>query len=92
MANEIPAVEGAPRGGKYNHDGSSVKSSNKDDSTKNAAAAKDQIPDECDLRYERMEKLGEGTYGIVYKARDVETNEVREHKQVIHFRLWHLKR
>lgn len=57
-----------------------MKSSNKDDSTKNAAAAKDQIPDECDLRYERMEKLGEGTYGVVYKARDIETNEVREHK------------
>lgn len=34
------------------------------------------IPDECDLRYERMDKLGEGTYGVVYKARDVETNEV----------------
>jgi serine/threonine protein kinase len=38
------------------------------------------VPDECDLRYERMEKLGEGTYGVVYKARDVETSEVREHK------------
>ena len=25
-----------------------------------------------------MEKLGEGTYGVVYKARDTETNEVRE--------------
>jgi len=36
-----------------------------------------EVPDECDLRYERMEKLGEGTYGVVYKARDVETNEVR---------------
>lgn len=33
--------------------------------------------DESDLRYERMEKLGEGTYGVVYKARDRETNEVR---------------
>ena len=37
----------------------------------------DGIPDECDLRYERMDKLGEGTYGVVYKARDIETNEVR---------------
>jgi serine/threonine protein kinase len=24
-----------------------------------------------------MEKIGEGTYGVVYKARDTETNEVR---------------
>lgn len=24
-----------------------------------------------------MDKLGEGTYGVVYKARDIETNEVR---------------
>ncbi|NBO20229.1 MAG: hypothetical protein EBV03_13620, partial [Proteobacteria bacterium] len=27
--------------------------------------------------HEKMEKLGEGTYGVVYKARDTETNEVR---------------
>jgi len=39
-------------------------------------SGKDSIPDECDLRYERMDKLGEGTYGVVYKARDIETNEV----------------
>ena len=77
MANDMPAEGNAPRGGKYNQDGSSVKSSNKDDSTKKVVAAKDQAPDECDLRYERMEKLGEGTYGVVFKARDIETNEVR---------------
>jgi serine/threonine protein kinase len=79
MVNDVPAAEGnAPRGGKYNgQDGSSVKSSNKDDSSKNLAAAKDQIPDESDVRYEKMEKLGEGTYGVVHKARDIETNEVR---------------
>jgi serine/threonine protein kinase len=40
------------------------------------------VPDECDLRYERMEKLGEGTYGVVFKARDLETNEVRSHLPV----------
>jgi serine/threonine protein kinase len=77
MANDMPAEGNAPRGGKYNQEGSSVKSSNKDDSNKKAIAAKDQAPDECDLKYERMEKLGEGTYGVVFKARDIETNEVR---------------
>lgn len=27
-------------------------------------------------RYEKMDKLGEGTYGVVYKARDKVTGEV----------------
>ena len=27
-------------------------------------------------RYEKMEKLGEGTYGVVYKARDKNNGEV----------------
>ena len=27
-------------------------------------------------RYERIDKLGEGTYGKVYKARDTETGDV----------------
>ena len=27
-------------------------------------------------RYEKMEKLGEGTYGVVYKAKDKITGEV----------------
>jgi len=31
-----------------------------------------------------MDKLGEGTYGVVYKARDVETNEVRRLTMNIH--------
>jgi cyclin-dependent kinase 2 len=26
-------------------------------------------------KYERLEKLGEGTYGVVYKARNTETGE-----------------
>ena len=35
-----------------------------------------EVQEECETRYERMDKLGEGTYGIVYKSRDRETNEV----------------
>lgn len=27
-------------------------------------------------RYERIDKLGEGTYGKVYKARDTETGDI----------------
>ncbi|KAF9048209.1 Pkinase-domain-containing protein [Hymenopellis radicata] len=33
-------------------------------------------------RYERMEKLGEGTYGVVYKARDHKTNRVVAMKKI----------
>ena len=29
-----------------------------------------------DNRYEKIGKLGEGTYGKVYKARDVKTNDI----------------
>ena len=35
--------------------------------------AKYKDPDE---RYTKLEKLGEGTYGVVYKVRDKLTNEV----------------
>jgi serine/threonine protein kinase len=38
--------------------------------------------EECDQRYERMDKLGEGTYGVVYKSKDRVTHEV---SQIIHF-------
>ena len=41
-----------------------------------AAACQDTAQDETDSRYERLDKLGEGTYGIVYKSRDRDTNEV----------------
>jgi len=33
-------------------------------------------------RYERLEKLGEGTYGIVYKAKDTLTNEIVALKKI----------
>lgn len=33
-------------------------------------------------RYERLEKLGEGTYGIVYKAKDTLTNETVALKKI----------
>jgi len=33
-------------------------------------------------RYERQEKLGEGTYGIVYKCRDLQTGEIVALKKI----------
>jgi len=33
-------------------------------------------------RYERQEKLGEGTYGIVYKCRDRQTGEIVALKKI----------
>jgi cyclin-dependent kinase len=33
-------------------------------------------------RYQKMEKIGEGTYGIVYKARDRVTNEITALKKI----------
>ena len=38
--------------------------------------------EECDLRFERKEKLGEGTYGVVYRAIDKETQEVVALKKI----------
>ena len=33
-------------------------------------------------KYQRLEKLGEGTYGVVYKAKNLETNEVVAIKKI----------
>lgn len=33
-------------------------------------------------RYERQEKLGEGTYGIVYKCRDLQTGKIVALKKI----------
>jgi serine/threonine protein kinase len=33
-------------------------------------------------RYQRLEKLGEGTYGIVYKCKDMHTGEIVALKKI----------
>ena len=33
-------------------------------------------------RYEKLEKLGEGTYGVVYKAKDTVTNQIIALKKI----------
>jgi cyclin-dependent kinase len=33
-------------------------------------------------RYEKLDVVGEGTYGVVYKARDTETNEIYALKKI----------
>jgi serine/threonine protein kinase len=33
-------------------------------------------------RYQRIEKIGEGTYGVVYKARDLQTNDIVALKKI----------
>jgi serine/threonine protein kinase len=38
--------------------------------------------EECDLRFERHEKLGEGTYGVVFKARDRDTDQIVALKKI----------
>lgn len=40
-------------------------------------------------RYEKLGKIGKGTYGVVYKAKDLKTNEmVALKKMIIHVRLY----
>ena len=33
-------------------------------------------------KYEKLERIGEGTYGVVYKARDVDTQEIYALKKI----------
>jgi cyclin-dependent kinase 2 len=33
-------------------------------------------------RYEKLEKIGEGTYGVVYKARDITTKAIVALKKI----------
>jgi len=66
----------APGGGQENNGPSPSFSSRMAKGADTSKAMSEGVADECDLKYERMEKLGEGTYGVVYKARDTETNEV----------------
>ena len=35
-----------------------------------------QMKDDCENRYEMLEKLGDGTHGVVYKAFNSVTSEV----------------
>lgn len=61
----------------------------KDRRVSRSAAKKDSSADvemmtteECDVRFDRKEKLGEGTYGIVYKAVDKTSHEVVALKKI----------
>ena len=38
-------------------------------------------------RYQKMDKLGEGTYGVVYKAKDKVTGEVILHNFLFSFKI-----
>ena len=56
---------------------------NKQDQPSQPLADVDMITtEECDLRFERHEKLGEGTYGVVFKARDRDTDQIVALKKI----------
>lgn len=38
--------------------------------------------EESEERFERYEKLGEGTYGVVFRVRDRQTNEIAAQKMI----------
>jgi cyclin-dependent kinase 2 len=38
--------------------------------------------EECDQRFERLDKLGEGTYGVVFRARDKESDDIVALKKI----------
>ena len=38
--------------------------------------------EECDVRFERVEKIGEGTYGIVWKAKDKNNSQTVALKKI----------
>jgi serine/threonine protein kinase len=46
------------------------------------SAVINNAPEECDIRFERQGKLGEGTYGTVYKAIDRNTHETVALKKI----------
>lgn len=67
-----------------NHQQEAKQGENKvDQPVQPAATDVDMITtEECDLRFERNEKLGEGTYGVVFKARDRETDQIVALKKI----------
>ena len=40
------------------------------------------LPGDTAERYQRINKIGEGTYGVVYKARDKLTNQIVAVKKI----------
>ena len=40
------------------------------------------VAEECDTRFEKFDKLGEGTYGVVFKAKDKSTDKIIALKKI----------